>query len=411
MGPGQSGGKGVDMIQKQRRGQMYSIIAILMAIPIMFFMTYYISSVQTMKFGTTERMVADQLRETERGIENDFERAIEITGIRACLGATDYMIREGQTLDNASYRLEELIVNGTIYGNQTYVMVNNSIYDWRTRILSITPGFNIIINFFNYSIENNDGFSLLAQVRLYFNISDRLNTVKISKDVVKNISIPIENIEDPTFPYNTLGSASRGIIFHPYPYHAVNIVTGTASLSNCSGNVSYNPSDPSPGGKILVTADATGISGFEGVVGEGPGIPSVSCYIVGATGAVSLTETVLNQSNYTELNIDMQTDGLWSLPINDALEKGYYTHFENESGPNLLMRLEGNLSETSNGIETFVNVPGLQDWGVPIKPNQVSLAYLYFDSSTHTGFQVRGLPDWFRIDAARAVRYNLTDLM
>lgn len=398
-------------MSERKKGQVYSLIALLMAIPIFFFLTYYMTSVQTMKFGTSERIIADQLMETGRSIEEDFVRAVQISGIRASLGTTDYMIREGQPLDDAAFRTEELIINGSIFGNLTYVMLDNTLDDWRNDIYSLTPGFILFINYTNFSIQNHDGFHILATVDLEFNISDKIDTAKISKKVVKSILIPLENIEDPIFPYNTNGVASRGIRFYPYPYHAIKIVTGSSSSGNCSGNVTYDPFDPSPANKILVAQNVSGISGFAGAVGEASDIPSLSCYVVGASNAVSLTQTLLNQSGYIELYVDQNTDGLWSLPINEALEYGYYSNFENTSGPSLLQRLEDNLSETTNGMETFVNIDDFQDWGVPVKTNQVSLAYLYFRSTSHTGTSVRGLPDWFRIDAARAARYNLTDLM
>jgi hypothetical protein len=396
----------------RRRGQVYSLVVILMSIPILLFLTYYMTSVQTMKFGTSERVIADQLKETGRSIEEDFARAIEISGIRACLGTTDYMIREGMPLDSAELRMEELILNGTLFGNQTYVMLNNTIDDWRDKIYSITPGFNVLLEYSNFSIQNYNGFHLLAGIRLYFNISDKLNTAKISKDVSKSVLIPLENIEDPIFPYNTNGVASRGIRFYPYTYHAIKIVTGSSSSDNCSGNVTYDPLDPAPANKILVTDNASGITGFAGVVGEYADTPSISCYIVGASSAIGFIQTLLNQSDgWVELYLDQNTNGVWSLPINDALENGYYTRFDNSSGPNLMQRLEGSLNETTNGIETFVNIPDFQGWGVPVKTNQISLAYLYFRSTTHTGIQVRGLPDWFRINSTYADRYNLTELM
>jgi len=131
-------------MSERRKGQVYSLIALLMAIPIFFFLTYYMTSVQTMKFGTSERIIADQLRETGRSIEEDFVRAIEISGIRSALGATDYMIREGQPLDNASLRLEELIINGTIFGNDTYVMQDNTIDDWRNDQLAVTISLSLV---------------------------------------------------------------------------------------------------------------------------------------------------------------------------------------------------------------------------------------------------------------------------
>ncbi len=412
MGPFKDGGEGVDVTKGSvRRGQVYSIIAVMIAIPILFFMTYYMESVQTLKFGASERVISDQLRETGRSIEDDFGRAVEISGIRACLGATDYMIREGEPLDNATQVLEELISDGTIFGNLTFVMFNNTLDDWRCDIYEMTPGFNLFVDHSGLYVGNHDGLNLMARVTLHLNISDKQETAKISKDVEKEVLVPVENIEDPIFPYHTNGVVPRSIRFFPYPYHAIRIAAGSQSSGNCTGNVTYDPSDPAPGNKILVTQNASGISGFAGVVGEFTDLPSTSCYVVGASGAVSLTQSLLNQSGWPELYLDQETRGEWSLPINDALEKGYYSSFQGSSGPDLLKRLEGNLEETTNGIETFVNIPELQGWGVPVKSGQISLAYIYFRDTTHAGTQVRGLPDWFRINSAYASRYNLTELM
>jgi hypothetical protein len=393
------------------RGQVYSLIAILMVIPLVFFITQYMVSVQTLKFGTSERIIADQLKETQRSIETDFSRAVQISGIRACLGATDYMIREGEPLDDAEARLGELILNGTLFGNQTYVMEDNTIDDWRDDIYSITPGFSVLIGYSNFTLQNYNGFYLVAGIRLRLNISDKLEIARISKNVDKTILIPLENIEDPMFPYRTGGVFPRTIRFYPYPYHAMKIVSGSLAAGNCSGNVTYDASDPDPAGKILVANNASGVSGFAGVVAETADTPSVSCSVLGASGAVGAIQSLLNQSGYPELYLDEQTGGVWSLPINDALGAGYYSHFTGSSGPDLLQRLEGDFGESANGMETFVNIPELQSQGISTKADQVSLAYLYFSSQTHAGVPVRGLPDWFRMDSSHASRYNLTELM
>jgi hypothetical protein len=104
---------------------------------------------------------------------------------------------------------------------------------------------------------------------------------------------------------------------------------------------------------------------------------------------------------------------VWSLPLNEALDEGYYARF-GSSGPDIFKRLEGKLSSSANSFETFVNIPQLVLSDVPIKPDQVSLAYLYFSGTSYPGVPVRGISinhDWFRVNDTIAERYNLTELI
>ena len=125
--------------------------------------------------------------------------------------------------------------------------------------------------------------------------------------------------------------------------------------------------------------------------------------------AVEKINQTMNASDYNEIYIDNQTGAVWSLPIREALDVGYYSSF-NSSGPNMLMRLEGNMSSKNNGFETFINIPDLQSVGLPVDANKISIAYIYFSSGSAPGTSVRGLQSWFRMDATSANKYNLSEL-
>jgi hypothetical protein len=278
----------------EMRGQIYSIIVIVLAVPLLLFTAFYISSAQTIGSGAVERIVADQEHQIAESMERDFARAIEISAKRGLLVASDSVIISGIGLENSTAGMIELLTNGTLEGNETYLMINNSLNDWRERILGINVGFETGLEFRGLSIENYNGFNLVLGLNMDVNVSDNLNISRIDRNLDLEELIPVSGIEDPLFPINTGGYVKRLIQEYPFPYYSRKIVTGGGE-AGCSGNVSFDPSSPDPG-KILVVQDAAGVSGFLGVVSETGSIPSVSCYIVGAAGAVNEINASIGES-------------------------------------------------------------------------------------------------------------------
>ncbi len=396
--------------RQMKRAQVYSLIAILLSIPVMLFIAYYVTESQNIRYGSLERVLADQLHEVEKGIENDFGQAMSISGKRAFLSATNHVITEGEPLDNATQRMEELMAYGTLYGEPVFVMDNNTIQDWIDKIEALELGFNVDLSYRNPVLANLDGLDTRLTTTLDINVSDYSDIGRISRSLTKEAMIPLTGIEDPIFPVNTMGFVSRSIVPYPYPYHAIRMASGSG-YGSCSGEFTLDPDDPDKAEKILVIHDATAVAGFAGVVGETSGIPAVTCHLVGAAGAVGSVNRTVQWSGYADIYIDNESGGVWSLPVYEAIEHGYYSPFPTGGGPSIMERLEGNLTGTDMGMETFVNLVALQERQLDVKPDQVSIAYLYFSDETINGQAVRGLQDWFRFDAANAARYNLTELM
>ncbi|MBI4438971.1 hypothetical protein HY640_03510 [Candidatus Woesearchaeota archaeon] len=83
----------------------------------------------------------------------------------------------------------------------------------------------------------------------------------------------------------------------------------------------------------------------------------------------------------------------------------YYT---NSTGPDFLMRFEGNYSGSPFGIETFVNVPELQQKGVS-QYERSMVDYVYFGNlSTAALYRVNNTyENWLLIDDAHLAKYQV----
>ncbi len=397
MGTGWNGDAGVDM-----KGQVYSLIVVVIMIPLLLFILFYLTTIQSIKYSSIERVIADQMHEVGKSMEEDFSRAVEISCKRAVLSVTNYIVLEGEFMENASAVIAELMNNGTMNGNQSVLMITNTLPDWKNKITDISTGFNTFFNYSKLSLSNYDGIHINVSSILVMNISENLNISKIDRVFEKDVLVSVEGFEDPIFPLNSMGYVKRIIKTYPFRHHAVKIVTGNGN-GNCSGNVTFNSTDTGAD-KILVTHNGSGIAGFGGVVSETADTPAVACYITGASDAINNAGSIVNNSGYMKVYLDDQTDSLWYLPLIEYLD--YYSRF-NTSGPDFIKRLEGNLSESVNGMETFV----IEEPGIPVKVNQSRIDYLYFSNNTYNGNRVRYFPEWFRIDAANAAKYNLTDLV
>ena len=387
-----------------RKGQVFSLIAILLVVPVLLFLSFSLRSTQTSASQQIEKIIADQEGHLAQNMERDFIRALEITGKRAVLASLNYVLQNGLYLTNSIDSLVELMDNGTLGGNISVIMIDNTMNDWINKVLSVESGFQNNLSYTDLQIQNYDAFNINISTKVIINITDNLNISEINRIEKKDVIVGIESFEDPIFIIGTLGLSGRSVLRYNYPYTAKKIGIGTGN-GYCSGNVTFDNTTPDIN-KILITHNASGVNGYAGVVSDTNDAPSISCYLTGISNIIDLTNQTIIESNYTTLHIDNSTQALWSVPMIDNLDKYYY--FENSTnGPNYLQRLEGDLTSSSDGMETFV----LQEAGAPDKPSQSRIAYQFFSNNTINGVGVRGFPPYFKIDPGQAGKYNLTDFL
>jgi len=388
------------------KGQVYSLIALMIALPLILYMIFSLSVPETERLG---KIISDQEYHVGRSIEKDYVNAVSISGRRAALSLANMVTNSGNATNNSVEKMMELMTNGSVDGVPNSIMENNTLGDWRDRILSIHTGFNVGLNYSDIIVENYNGFNLVAKVNFTINVSDDLNISQINRRVVKEILISVENLEDPLYPLYTGGFVSKTIRRYPYGYNVSLLVTGSGGTGNCSGEVSFDENNPDSQ-KILVTSSSAGRSGWLGVVSEDGGIPAgdVTCYIINAPNAVSIINSSIISSGYEKIYIDEITTSVWSIPFEYGIENRYYW---NTKGPGFFERLEDNLTPIDNGLLGFVKTPLLSGIGIEIKPEQNVADYLYFDNTSHSGcYKVRGLPEWFRTNQEIINMFGLTQL-
>ncbi len=392
------------------RGQFYSVIAIFITITIVVFITLYIEA-QGGETGRYETIVADQIHQAEKSIENDFAKAIVTSGKRAMLAGDDYVVMSGRAMSDAPAGIKELMENGSIEGNESILMFNNTLANWTSKILSVPVNFRINISFSGLQISSHGAFEINASGRLNVSVADELGIANITKKNMQfDAMVPVDGAEDPLFTLKTNGVITRSVKLSPYPYRGKKLVTGGAnSTGNCSGNVTFNKTECAS--RILVAENISGVSlgcfsGF--VIEESVNLSASSdCYVTGNGSAFEAVSQAVSETGYLTVYIDSVTKAVWHLPLRDEIDNKYYFA---GSGPPFLKRLEGDLNATSEGMESITNLPELQSYQLPLKENVVSVDYIYFRDQDYIGYPVRGLQGWFRLNRTFADRYGITEL-
>jgi hypothetical protein len=392
------------------RGQFYSAIAIMIAVPIVVFVSLYVT-MQGSENGVYKIIVSDQIHQVEKSVESDFGKAVVTSGKRAMIAGDDYVVMNGRAMTDAVTGMKELMQNGTIEGNESMLMFNNTISNWTSKILAVPSNFDINISFWGLNVSSYGSFQIKASARINVSVADELGIARIyKKGQYYESLINIEGAEDPVFTLGTNGAITRTIKISPYPYRARKLVMGSLnSTGNCSGNVTLDRNDCSS--KILVADNVTGVtlscfSGF--IIEDSVNLSSSSdCYVTGNNSAVEAVTQAVAETDYQNVYIDEKTKAVWHLPIREEIDNKFYFA---GNGPVFIKRLEGDLNQTSDGLETFVNLPELENNQIPIKQNSISVDYIYFGDQDYNGYPVRGLQGWFRLNKTFTDRYNLTEL-
>ena len=124
-------------------------------------------------------------------------------------------------------------------------------------------------------------------------------------------------------------------------------------------------------------------------------------YTIMTGNKISMT---INQTPY-EGNYVSGTD---TTNLKRHIDGLYYAN--SSGGPSFLMRFEGNLSNSSAGIESIARLPDLQAQGIPIY-DRSSVDYIYFGNTTPTIYKINNTyEDWFRLDDGHLDKYQAYDL-
>ena len=122
-------------------------------------------------------------------------------------------------------------------------------------------------------------------------------------------------------------------------------------------------------------------------------------YIVNSKGRVT---NAIIKTNITNFVINGKVDNL----LKHMNNSWYIAH--NDS-PNFLMRLEGNLGNSTVGIESLVNLDKFLAQGLTLKDRSI-VDSIYFGTKTTTNFRINNTPEWFKIDQEHLETYQVINI-
>ncbi|HJX05667.1 MAG TPA: hypothetical protein VJ461_03080, partial [Candidatus Nanoarchaeia archaeon] len=128
-------------------------------------------------------------------------------------------------------------------------------------------------------------------------------------------------------------------------------------------------------------------------------------YSVATYGRVPNTIRITNVTDYI---YDATND---TAELIRHINYSYYTN--NTLAPSFLMRLEGNFSNSTYGIESIVFIPELIDQNVNYSDSRSIIDYVLFTNLT--GYEARvcnvdNMPSWFTIDTNHTAAYEVNKL-
>lgn len=401
-----------------RRGLVFSLLTMLLLSPLIILSLNYSQSLRG--YG---RQLGSLTRAQEgfyfmESMHTDLERAGEIIGKRAIVSATSKVVTDGEGLDDAPKRLEELFMNGTLYGNSSALMQNSTINDWLAKIKdsAIKRSFAADVLPAVFTIDMHDSFTVRYKINYTILVEDQRGSFSLMTNITKTSVVPIDGLEDPLFPLHSLGRAFVSIPTVGYSNFTKISAQGGGANAWGSGLAYVVSSDdivtyPNKSSSVLVTNNINTTNNataslFAAVITQQLVSPATlsNPYIVNSSAMALI-------SNGSRLAIDGSGGNVWD--ITNLYDSWSNQRYSSSSGPSFLDRLEGKFTNSyaGKGMETFVRKDILSSNGVPVTQSKTSIDYIYLSNQTLDGQRVRGMPDELRIDTQNQGFYNVQSLV
>ncbi len=343
---------------------------------------------------------------------SDADRTLEMATRRAFTANTNYVVTEGEPLQQAEQNISEALVNGSMDGEPLDGTENASINDWNDRISQIASGsgYELSINLKDYSFEENK-LELDSSFTLFTVLDDPITLASFNRTESKQSSTGLEDVEDPLI---TLRSEGRYVSQYEecsLETPAEKIGEGQQQSQNSAKGEAARQIDEEQENKVFVTEDIdeyepSEVEDYEAIVSEQVSEQPESYndnYIYGVQ-----TEDIEN-GNMLILNQEQ----LWVSVFTQMFQENCY--IETDTAPTVLDRLENRLTsiEEESGVTTFLDVSELPD---ELQTEESAVDYVYFNETSDYGslneiVEVSERYGWFRLDDYHVEYWGLEDLI
>jgi hypothetical protein len=386
-----------------RKGIMFSFIIFFLAVTLV----GLISVQRSLISGRREQLFIETrinaLNNMYESVTRDVEKTLDTITRRAMIVCFNNISREGVPLQQANVTLKELILNGTMNGEQEDIMENATFPYWMQKIeqVALLKGFNITID--NQTIEQTleikpyDSFNLLVEAKMSINITDLQGVAALDRLVQIKSLVSVEGMEDPLYLLNSLGSMSNTITkSHYIGNYTQLLLTGNGGNNYVYGETTYDSIPGHFNDKILVVLDADSVPNLnqaKGVISKNPITVLITISYIVANDALNLPENI-------NVLLDGSNGKVWYIDnFKKHVENSYYQ--SSQDGASYLDRLEGELEKQTKYSSQSNNEIGLESFiHKTVATDKTNIDYIYFSTSSVDGDKVKGISNSnrFRID-------------
>jgi len=227
-------------VKKSRKGIFFTLIAVSLLGLILFSYSVTYSYTLQEKSAVIESRV-DSMNRFLQEVDTDMENAIYIAGFRALIGIEDEVANTGTFVTSTEDSFEELFMDGTIDGQNSSVMVNNTFPYWITRIgeEANAVGINLSLNVTGVNISHVDPWTVRVWLIGDLNLSDLKSTASWNQQKEIYADISVLGFEDPSYAVYTSNNVVKRINTTVYEGNFTGVATNTTNIRDHVSSTMY----------------------------------------------------------------------------------------------------------------------------------------------------------------------------
>lgn len=229
-----------------KKGMFYTIIAITLLLALIF----AASLSYQFKYREQRAIVETRVNTMDsfiKDLDDDIEKGVKVAGYRSLLGMTNYVIGSMSFLDDAEQRFEELFYDGTIYGQESFVMINNTFINWTQKMGAQANliGLNVSFTSNSFNVQHTSPWYVQITTNVSAVVTDAKGVATWRKSYAVETAVSIEGFEDPAYTIKTGNGVTKMINRTIYDG---NYVTGndTTNLGKHMNQTLYTAFEGSP---------------------------------------------------------------------------------------------------------------------------------------------------------------------
>ncbi|MFQ3275174.1 MAG: hypothetical protein ACI9LV_000471 [Candidatus Nanohaloarchaea archaeon] len=348
----------------------------------------------------------------------DTDRTLNIATRRAFSGAVSEVVTRGEPLKSPQNNITEIMVNGTLDGNEVDSVGNASLSEWKGRVSDIASdsGYSLDISVSNSSF-NNSGFEIYSSFDVSARLLDPVTRASFNRSRSTQTVTSIRDLEDPMITVRSQGRYTVTVNECSFEEPAEKVHQSSQNTTDTAyGAAVVRPTDlstvQSKNDKVLAVEDpdiysSNELNQFEGVVASETRSDVSSISTVYAFGTDSL-------SGLGNSSILIDSSDVWRTGFAKMFEENCYV--ESERAPSFTDRLANNLTGDSEmGITTLINIPELPPQLQKSDASAVDFVY-FSDSASDNTRELKEISDqdeypWFRLDQDTVDQWEIEELV